>query len=89
MDENEITPNSVFVKVDVTVWKSYVVFANSEKYIYFEFPIDEFGATGQTIAEAIYKGADVSRVMSEMKKDGKTIDEMDSMLNALAADGGL
>ena len=89
MNENEIIPNSVYVKVDVNTWRSYIVFSDSEKYVYFEFPIDEFCTTGQTIAEAIYKGADVSRVMTEMKQRGETLDEMDRMLVALASDGGL
>ena len=85
----EIPPNCVFVKVDVTVWKSYIVFSDSNQFVAFEFQIDEFGEKGDVIADAIHKGADVSRVMSEMKADGKTIDDMDACLVALSADGGL
>lgn len=91
MAESEIpfAPNSIYTYVKPEIWKSYIVFANDDSYIAFEFDMDEFSQKANDIAEVMRKGGSIAETMVSMRASGQTLEDMDRELYAIHADGGL
>jgi hypothetical protein len=51
--------------------------------------LHEFAEKGPAMVEAIQKAVTLSHTLQEMREEGATVVEMDTMLTAIAADGGL
>lgn len=54
-----------------------------------EFGLDEWAEQGEHIAEVTQKIVMLARTLVLMKRDGSTLRDMDEMLQAIHADGGL
>lgn len=75
--------------IDADKWIVQVGWVGDDQSMGVEFDLGEWAESGESIAEVTQRTVNLARTLVLMKREGATLDDMDAMLSAIAADGGL
>lgn len=75
--------------LDAVSWTVQMGWETEERIIAIVMSMDDIAEKGDGIQDAMGNAITLAKVLVDMRRDGATLDEMDAMLAAIAADGGL